>query len=484
MNSKYLPLLPVLATSLFQNIQAQNSRPNILLITADDLNYSSVGCFGSNVSDITPNIDALAREGIRFDYGYVNIAVSQPSRGVMLTGMYSNCNGVKGFYESPYDIPTIMEVMGDNGYITGIAGKVTHCSPRGQAQWDFSIDQNDLKYGRDPQTYARVMRDFVRQAVDEEKPFFFMANSHDSHRPFHGSAASNRNQKKYGFPDPSRLYTEDEVEIPGFLPDLPNVRLEITQYFNSVKRLDNMVGAVLAVLEEEGLAENTMVIFLSDNGISEPFAKTNCYLNSTKTPLIVRYPGITKPNSVDKRHMVSCVDLMPTILEACNIEIPQTVEGRSFLSILQGKRQKDRDLVFCQFYETSAHRAYPMFTVQSKDFGYIFNPWSDGNYVFKAESMSGLAFGAMQQAAKTDAQIKERVDFLYYRAQEEFYDLQKDPYAYNNLINDPSYQKKIEHFREDMLSWLEIHDPAAAQVMKHRNDPTAVETYMNSQKKQ
>lgn len=463
--------------------QAQNPHPNVLFITADDLNCSSPGCFGGKVPDITPNIDAMASQGLRFAYAYVNVAVSQPSRGVMLSGMYSHANGVEGFYESPYQIPTLISVMNRAGYATAVAGKVSHCSPRGEKEWGTIFQTSQLKSGRDPESYAEALRSVVRGARSTGKPFFMMANSHDSHRPFHGSEKSNANQKTAGFPDPSRIYKPGEVEIPGFLPDLPAVRQEMAQYFSSVRRLDDMVGAVLKVLDEEGVAENTIVMFLSDNGISQPFAKTNCYLNSNRTPWIVRYPGTVKPGTVDEIHMVSCVDFMPTILDACGIAIPATVQGRSFLPVLRGGKQSGREQVFCQFYETSGKRRFPMFTVQDKDFGYVFNAWPDGVAEFRAEPLNGMAFKAMELAAVTDPAIRARVDLLLHRIPEEFYDLKNDPSALNNLVADPRYREKIETYRQSLLGWMEKYDPEAATAFKNRKDPAAISAYMEAQKK-
>ena len=120
-----------------------------------------------------------------------------------------------------------------------------------------------------------------------------MANSHDPHRPFHGSL-----QEKNSFKDslkdvcaPSRVYEPHEIEVPGFLADLPDVRKEIAQYYSSVRRCDDTVGAVIRALRESPLADNTLTMFLSDHGMPLPFAKTNCYLHSTRTPWIVTWPG-------------------------------------------------------------------------------------------------------------------------------------------------------------------------------------------------
>lgn len=260
------------------------TRPNILLITADDLNYDSVGVYGSKVADITPNIDRLARQGMRFDHGHVTIAVCQPSRSVLMTGRYPHRNGARGFQPIHADVPTLTETLRESGYINGILGKTKHLAPATKFAWDVSVTREALGEGRDPKRYFAEVSRFFAQAKQRNKPFFLMANSHDPHRPFAGSQQERRQndrsgQKQHKFPGASRMYGPDEVRVPGFLPDLPDVRKEIAQYFTSVHRCDETVGQILRALEESGMADNTFVLFVSDNGMALPFAKTNVYLS-------------------------------------------------------------------------------------------------------------------------------------------------------------------------------------------------------------
>src|SRR5262249_35448378 len=142
-----------------------------------------------------------------------------------------------------------------------------------------------------------------------------------------------------GYPAPSRIYKPEEILIPGFLPDLADVRKEMSQYYSSAHRCDETVGQVLRALKESGLEENTLVMFLSDNGISMPFAKSNCYLTSTRTPWIVRWPGKVKAGVVEDQHMISGIDYMPTILETLGLAAPAGMDGRSFLPLLTDGKQ-------------------------------------------------------------------------------------------------------------------------------------------------
>ena len=461
----------------------QQKRPNILLITADDMNWNSPGCFGGRTPGITPNIDRLASEGVRFEHAHITIAVCQPSRSVLMTGRYPHRNGAEGFQPINMSVPTLQEQLHKAGYIQGILGKVKHLAPPEKFKWDMIEDFQDLGWGRNPVLYYKFAGDFFRQAAGREQPFFLMANSHDPHRPFHGSA---QEQKKFAkvlkdIPAPSRVYKGEEIEVPGFLPELPDVRKEIAQYYSSVRRCDDTVGAVIRALRESGQAENTLVMFLSDNGMALPFAKTNCYLHSTRTPLIAAWPGRIKPGTIDKQHFISGIDFMPTALDAADVPAPGGMDGSSFLPVLLGKMQPERDKVFTQFHQTSGRNRYPMRCVQSHRFGYIFNPWSDGRRVFKNESQSGLTFNAMKAAAQEDDSVDARVKLFQYRVVEEFYDFKNDPDGRHNLIDNPVYEDQINRMRKEMLDWMKKTGDPALNSFENRTSPAVLKKFMAEQ---
>lgn len=434
---------------------------NILLILADDLNYNSVGCFGCPVDDITPNIDRLAQEGIRFYNAHVNIAVCQPSRQSMLTGLYPHRNGALGFEPIREDVTTLPEVLRQNGYYNGIIGKTRHCAPEHKFAWDFFRDTFNAQncFGRSPYIYGREAAEFFKNAKEAGKPFFLMANSHDPHRPFAGS--KDELTRFFGFNTyASRYYKPEEAWIPGFLPDLPDVRKELAQYYSSVHRFDETVGEVLRALDESGMAEDTLVILMSDNGMAFPFAKANCYLNSTKTPFIARWPGRIKAGAHNHDDFISGVDFTPTVLDALGLQDTLKTDGRSYLPLLLGEKQDQRETVYTQFNTTAMKGEYPMRCIQSRQFGYIFNSWADGETFYRNESMTGLTYNAMKEAATDNEEIAKRVRFFNYRCHEEFYDFSKDPDALNNLIDDPEYQHLIQEYRERLYAFMEeTEDP-------------------------
>ena len=459
-----------------------SSPPNVLLITADDMNYNSPGVYGCGIPGITPNIDRLASEGMRFLNAHVTIAVCQPSRSVLMTGRYPHRNGAEGFEPIDTGIPTLQERLNTAGYLNGILAKTNHLQPAEKFLWDLSVNGGDLDQGRAPALFHENAKAFFERAKTEGKPFFLMANSQDPHRPF---AGSQQEFNKWGEHKPySRKIAETEAEIPGFLPELPNVRTEIAEYFTSVHRCDETVGEILRALRDAGLEDDTLVMFLSDNGMALPFAKTNCYLNSTKTPWIVRWPGRVAPGSIDARHFISGIDFMPTILEAAGLDQVEGMDGHSFLPALTGGGGLERDKVFTVFHETSAKRRYEMRCVQDEEFGYIYNAWSDGAFEFKNESQNGLTMKAMKTAAETDPEIAARVQLFLYRTPEEFYNFKNDPDALNNLIDDPSYKDQVNLRRLELKRWMrDVEDSLLSQYEQQIEievPPTAVRDWTHS----
>ncbi|WP_172435961.1 sulfatase family protein [Sediminicola luteus] len=459
--------------------KAPPKQPNILLITADDMNFNSVGVYGAPIGGLTPNIDRLASQGLRFENAHVTIAVCAPSRATLATGMYPHHSGVEGFYKTKKEVTSIIEILKEAGYITGVFGKENHSSPEPHTPWDVVKTRVEhLGYGRDPSKYYSEVSDFIQRSKQSDKPFYLMANAIDPHRPFSGS-----DQEKKAWPGieihpPSRTFLPSEIEVPAFLPDIPKVRQEIAEYYSSVRRADDVVGAILKALEESGEADNTLVMFLSDHGMALPFAKTNCYLNSTKTPWMVRWPGVISPNMVDREHFISGIDFMPTLLDILNIDGPTEMDGKSFKKLLLGKKQSGREYVFTQFHETSARKRYPMRAVQNGKYLYIFSPWADGKKVFKNESQHGRSFKAMQEAAKTDPYINARVDLFVHRVTEEFYDLEKDPNALNNLIDRPEYKKEVHRFSKKLEKWMKKYNDPALAAFEHRDSPEYLAAYM------
>jgi N-sulfoglucosamine sulfohydrolase len=449
---------------------------NILLITLDDMNWDSIGVNGCKVPNVSPNIDRLASQGMLFNRAHVTIAVCQPTRAVWMTGLYPFHNGARGFERISPDVKTTLpEELKRGGYFTGLMAKAPHVVPSRHAAFDVIVPANQLGVGRNPELYYEHAKAFFAQAKSEGKPFFLMANSQDPHRPFAGSPQEggrrrnpNAKAKNPGasIPPVTDPYRPEQVVVPGFLPDLPAVRLEMSEYFTSVRRADAITGRVLRALHEAGYDDSTLVLFLSDHGMPLPFAKTNCYYNSTRTPLIVRWPGVVKAGAVDDSHFVSGIDMTPTILDAAGLPPIDGDDGRSFVPLLRGEDQDGRDRLYTCFHKTAGGNTYEMRALHDERFVYIFNPWSDGKTVFRNESQAGRTMKAMVAAAKDDPAVAARVKLFLYRVPQELYDWRKDPDALHNLADDPAFAKDLKRLRGEMRQKMkELSDPLLPQLI-------------------
>lgn len=448
---------------------ARAERPNILLFTADDLHAESLGVYGGLPKDLTPHLDAFAAEGMHFNRAHVNVAICAPCRAVIATGRYSHRSGAMGFMPAREDVPDVVTTLKAAGYHTGILGKYGHSTPKSSMKWDYHFDQNDLGNGRSPTLYYHRSEVFFDECKSVKKPFYFMVNSHDPHRPY-----CNPDKLTNGAEMPSKVYTPEEVDVPGFLPDVPGVRAELASYLNSTRRLDDTFGKVMQALNESGEADNTLVLFITDNGIAVPFAKCNAWFHSTRSPLLVRWPGVVQPGTRNDHQFVSVIDFLPTFVEVANAVRPVGLDGRSFVPLLQGNDQDGRDHVFTQIDSKAGGAAVPMRAVQDFRFGYIYNPFSDGKYWYRNNN-EGQTMAAMKQAAKTDPTIQARIDMFRYRVPEELYDLKNDPDCLRNLIGDSTYASELNDLRGKLAEHMSnTHDPMLA-AFKNRYDRAVVD---------
>jgi len=443
----------VLAGCGFQKNQSGKStaRPNLMIITTDDMSFDSAGIFGCPVKNITPNLDQMAREGMRFEHAYNPISVCQPCRQSLLTGLYPHNNGGLGLTPMKPGMITLGKLLHDVGYYNVLMSKEPHYKPDEAFCWDRIVTMMDLIYGRDPQKFYQFTKEALSASKKQKKPFFIHLNTCDPHRPFAQSEQEKlwyetRRPAGYDkkYPPVSYKYSPEEVDVPGYLPDLPDIREEMAEYYTTLHRADDTIGLAMKALDEAGVADNTVVIHFGDNGASFPSAKQNTYTYSTRTALIIRWPHVIKADSVERDNMVLTLDIMPTLIEAFGLEQSPDMDGKSFLPILQGKSHKHRNAVYTTYnYAYPGWQVFPMRGLHTKKFSYIYNAWADGKTKYSGEPLNGLTYNAMAEAAKTDPVIAERLKFILYRVPEEFYDLQKDPWCQKNLIDDPAYKEQI-----------------------------------------
>ena len=343
-------LIAFLAAALlapqFAFAQTKAQKPNILLVTADDLGLQ-LGAYGDKTAR-TPRLDAFAAQSHLFERAYVAAPSCSPSRAALLTGLFPHQNGQNGLsnrgFSTKKGIENLPQLLQKNGYYNGLIGKL-HIAPASSFPFDYQKPQTSATL--DVQNVALQASEFLEGAG--EKPFFLYVNYFDPHTPF-------QTQFK-GLP--AQPQSAENVAPFGFNGiKTPDVRKNVADYYNGVSRLDSGMGFLLDWLEKSGRAENTIVIFTGDNGPPFVRGKTSLYEAGTRSPLLIRWPKITK-NGARTGEFVSLVDVMPTLLEAAKIESKTRFAGQSLTPLLRGENAKWRAEIATEYtaHSTAAYFA-------------------------------------------------------------------------------------------------------------------------------
>ena len=339
-----------LCLCLFCGRGLATEKPNILFLLSDDHSYPYLGCYG-NKDVRTPNLDRLASQGMRFDRMFVGCPQCVPSRASLMTGRSPVAVRMVRFTSPlPAEVPALPDVLrAKAGYFTGVAGRTYHLDgPPTKGRQGASVigeilDQRGLRTFTERVDYVEksgAMRDFggklarFLDAVPKERPWFFWLGFSDPHHVWD-------TQGLQGVPDPAQM------TLPGHLPDLPGVRSDLARYIAEVEHLDGDVQSVLDVLEKRGLADNTIVVFMGDNGMALPHGKGTLYDPGINVPLLVRWPGVVKPGTVT-RTLVSGEDFAPTVLELGGVVPPKAMSGVSYLKLLKGEAFEGRKYIFAE----------------------------------------------------------------------------------------------------------------------------------------
>ena len=429
--------------------------PNVLLITADDLGWKDLGCYGNRNLE-TPHIDRLAREGVRFTHAFCVTSSCSPSRASFITGQYPHTNGVTGLTHihplrslSPFR-ETLPSLLARIGYHTVLEGK-WHVSPYLPTSWYGYQERLSGVLADDMviQDSSRTL-EFIRRNRDHR--FYFEINYMNNHRDPEGEFHFARD-----FPiDP------DAVRVPTYLqlPDWPEIRLELAKFYSQTRKMDAMIGEILDVLDESGLTEDTLVVFVSDNGAPFPGSKMTLYDRGIGTPLILRWPARIPPGLVVD-DLETTIDLLPTVLEAAGIEVPGCAQGKSLLARVTGR--DSRPLQEAVFAEMTDHIAYiPTRAVRTRRWKYIRN-------------LSDIAIGLDQLHAMEWAhRLCELPDQPWTRPRvpEELYDLEVDPNEQRNLAGAAESREALRSMQDLLDRHLDrTEDPSLGAPFTRDQDP-------------
>jgi N-sulfoglucosamine sulfohydrolase len=358
-------------------------------------------------------------------------------------------------------IGTIPGILKKKGYKTGLIGKL-HVASKSNLEFDFRVNAKDIMGNRDAKRIAEYAGDFFN--LDKEKPFFLLVGYSDPHREDQGPTDMKNfenfsgfaNDKVYRGVTPTK-YKPADVHVPEFLPDIPEVREELADQYESVSRLDTGIGWVLENLQKSGRYDETLIIYISDNGIPFPGAKTTVYDSGTRVPMIVGSPEITKGGVVNTA-MVSFVDLMPTILDWTETKLPRyTLPGKSFRAILNNAADPTRSEVYASHTFHEVTMFYPMRSIRTRKYRYILNLYPELEFPFATDLFVSRTWQGILKR-KLGVMGKRSTNAYLYRPKEELYDIENDPVESVNLAGDARYSGVLQELRNKLNDMRNMTD--------------------------
>ena len=447
---------------------------NVVLFVADDLGFQ-LGCYGDKVAR-TPNMDALAAEGVRFTRAFCTTASCSPSRACILSGLFGHANGQYGLQHSTHHfaahdgVQSLPVLLAGGGYRTARIGKY-HVAPEEVFHFETALPGS----GRNGVVMADNCREFLASA--DARPFFLYFCTEDPHRsaPVPGDKLA-PNPFGNDAPHPGvteQHFTPAEVPVPAWLPDTPACRAELANYYQAVARVDAGLGRLRAILKETGHADDTLILVTSDNGPPFPGAKTTTYDPGLHLPLIVRAPAMKRPGT-ECAAMISWVDFTPTILDWCGVKPPAIAptiisggegkaarpakgkpyafHGRSFAGVWDAAEPADRGPVFAShtFHEVTMY--YPVRAIRTARYKLSLNLAHELSFPFASDLFEGSTW---QDTLKTNAATygQRSVEAYLHRPCYELYDLENDPAELKNLATDPAAKAVFDDLSAKLKVW-------------------------------
>ncbi len=404
-------------------------KPNFMFIIADDCTYHDIGCYGGQAH--TPNIDKLATEGMRFTHCFQAAPMCSPTRHNIYTGLYPVKSGAYPNHAFAEDgTKSVVHYLKPLGYRVALSGK-KHISPREVFPFEYSGKRN-------PDFEA--VDNLMRECKESDTPFCLFACSNEPHSPWNKG-------------DPAR-YDAAKLKLPPYFVDTEETRECMTRYLAEITYYDWQVGQILGLLDKHGVADNTLVIVVSEQGSAFPFGKWTCYDTGLQSAFIARWPGRIKPGTVSDA-MIEYLDVLPTYIEAAGGTPPAVLDGKSLLPVLFGKKNEHKQYVFGEMTTRgiiNAPKHFGIRSIRSRKYKYVWNFTPEVKFTNACTKSS--IFESWREKAKTDSDAAEKVRRYQHRPEEELYDIIKDPYEWNNLADDPEYAEVKIRLRNRLLEWM------------------------------
>jgi arylsulfatase A-like enzyme len=401
--------------------------PNFIVFIADDAAWNDCGPYGNNKIK-TPNINQLAEEGVVFNNAFLTTSSCSPSRCSILTGRYPHSTGAAELHMPlPANQLLFAGELQKAGYYTALAGKY-HIGPE-RAEFDTI-------YGGTPSGCEFWVE--ALQNRPKNKPFFLWLAALDPHRAYQPNA----------IPEPHK---PEDVIVPPYLPDNDSTRKDLALYYDEISRMDSYIGQVMAELKNQGADENTLVIYMTDNGRPFPRAKTRMYDSGIKTPFIVRWPDKISKGTSDA--LVSSIDIAPTFCELAGAGISPTYQGVSFAPVLEDYSAQTRNYIAGEhnWHDYQAHER----AIRNHQYLYIRNAFPELNASPPADAVGSITYQEMIKRYKTGELKETQLDcFIEPRLEEELYDVVNDPYQLTNLAENPNYKKALIAMQKLLDDWI------------------------------
>ena len=439
--SKKVPISTAIFCTLFPSItkaEAQVSKqnqPNILVFIADDAGMD-FGCYG-NPNIKTPNIDRLAENGVRFDKAFVASPQSSPSRTSMMTGMFAHSIGTEDLHSSiDADTKMMPHYFRQAGYFTGSMLKA-HWGEYGNKQFNRIISGGYKGGGGlTEETYNNYER-FIKDAGP--MPFFLWVGFIDPHRPYFRVECPQVN-------------SPTNISVPPYLVNDTDTKRDLADYYDEISRMDENIGKMLEILESSGKLDNTVIVFLSDNGMPFPRCKGTLYDSGIQTPLIFSWKEYIPSGTVHSNGLISLVDLAPTLLEFAGIEIKNKVYGESFYDILFDSSRRGRDYIFAErnWHDTDEY----IRCVRTEKYKLIYNAYYEIPHGTPIDLSTSPSWYSLKKQQRKGLLNKEQNQiFISPRPMVEIYDLENDPHELNNIADIQFYYNEGLKLAKLLIDW-------------------------------
>ncbi len=432
-------------------VQLHAAAPNVLIVMADDCTYSDLPLYGG-VNVKTPHIDRLASQGLTFNQAFLCMSMCVPCRSALNTGLYSVRNGAAWNHSSTRPgTKSVCHRLGALGYRCGITGKV-HMTPKANFPFEMveGFDRNCVRNPTQPHNVTGI-REFMGR--DARQPFYLVVALVEPHCPWVMGDASQFDLKR--------------LKLPPHLADTHETRKSYAAYLAEIAYMDGQVGDVLAALDAAGHADDTLVLFTSEQGAQFPGCKWTCWEQGLHTGVVVRWPGVVAPAKRTDA-LIQYVDILPTILEAAGAD-PTVfgLDGRSFLSVLRGRSDTHRRYAFGLHNNVPEGPPYPVRTVRDAEFRYIRNLTPESLYIEKhlmGRTDHNPYWGSWVWAATDDLHARMLVNRFMRRPPEELYHSKADPFEHANLADDPKYAEIKARLSAELDRWMKAQNDPGAEI--------------------